>query len=89
MAGHNPAHWRCGTAADNSADYQARRNDPMLPLRDSRGARGRAVAIRDAILGAQSEGASPGEIEAVIWSASAAGIPGAQEGSSEPGTPGE
>jgi len=41
--------------------------------------RGRAVAIRGAILAALAEDASLGEIEAAIEAASAAGIPGAQQ----------
>src|SRR5215471_19339906 len=65
--------------ADNSRDYLARRADPYSPLSDRRGPRGRAVAIRGAILAALAEDASLGEIEAAIEAASAAGIPGAQQ----------
>jgi hypothetical protein len=76
---HQPAHWISGTALDNSADYQARSRTPGSPLTDRRGPGRRAAAIRDAILAARAEGASPAQVEAAIWSASAAGIPGAQE----------
>jgi hypothetical protein len=48
-------------------------------LTDRRGPRGRAVAIRGAILTALADGATLGEIEAAIEAASAAGIPGAQQ----------
>ena len=75
---HNPAHWVCGTAADNWADYVARRHAPGSPLTDTRGPRGRAVAIRSVILAALAEGAGAGEVEAAIEAAGAAGIPGAQ-----------
>jgi hypothetical protein len=72
-------HLAAGSPAANSQDYLARRRDPYSPLADRRGPRGRAVAIRDAILAALAEGASLGEIEAAIERASAAGIPGAQQ----------
>jgi hypothetical protein len=72
-------HLAAGSPAENSRDYLARRRDPYSPLSDRRGPRGRAVAIRGAILTALAEGASLGEIEAAIEAASAAGIPGAQQ----------
>jgi hypothetical protein len=72
-------HLATGSPADNAHDYLARRRDPYSPLADRRGPRGRAVAIRDAILAALAGGASLGEIEAAIETASAAGIPGAQQ----------
>ncbi len=72
-------HLVAGSPAENSRDYLARRRDPYSPLSDRRGPRGRAVAIRGAILTALAEGASLGEIEAAIEAASAAGIPGAQQ----------
>ena len=68
-----------GSPGDNARDYLARRQDPYSPLNDRRGPRGRAVAIRNAILAALAEDASLGEIEAAIEAASAAGIPGAQQ----------
>jgi len=42
-----PACLLAGTAAENAADYQARRWRTGSPLADIRGARGRAVAVRD------------------------------------------
>jgi hypothetical protein len=72
-------HLIVGMPAENSQDYLARRRDPYSPLNDRRGPRGRAVAIRDAILAALAAGASLGEIEAAIEAASAAGLPGAQQ----------
>jgi hypothetical protein len=72
-------HLAAGSAADNARDYLARRQDPYSPLNDRRGPRGRAVAIRNAILAALAEDASGGQIEAAIEQASAAGIPGAQQ----------
>ncbi len=73
------AHLAAGSPAENTRDYLARRADPYSPLSDRRGPRGRAVAIRGAILTALAEGASLGEIEAAIEAASAAGLPGAQQ----------
>jgi hypothetical protein len=72
-------HLAAGSPADNFHDYLARRRDPYSPLNDRRGPRGRAAAIRNAILAALAEDASGGQIEAAIEQASAAGIPGAQQ----------
>jgi hypothetical protein len=72
-------HLAAGSPAENSRDYVARRADPYSPLSDRRGPRGRAVAIRGAILAALAGDASLGEIEAAIEAAAAAGIPGAQQ----------
>jgi hypothetical protein len=72
-------HLAPGSAADNARDYLARRRDPYSPLNDRRGPRGRAVAIRNAILAALAEDASGGQIEAAIERVSATGIPGAQQ----------
>jgi len=72
-------HLAAGSPADNSRDYMARRQDPYSPLNDRRGPRGRAVAIRNAILAALAEDASIGQIEAAIEHVSAAGIPNAQQ----------
>jgi hypothetical protein len=72
-------HLAAGTPGENVQDYLARRQDPYSPLSDRRGPRGRAVAIRGAILAALAGDASLGEIEAAIETASAAGIPGAQQ----------
>ena len=72
-------HLAAGSPGENVRDYLARRRDPYSPLNDRRGPRGRAVAIRNAILAALAEDASAGQIEAAIETASAAGIPGAQQ----------
>jgi hypothetical protein len=50
----------------------------MHPLSRPRGAAGRAIAIRAAILAGLDRGDGPERIEAAIWSASAAGVPGGQ-----------
>jgi hypothetical protein len=71
-------HLAAGSPGENVQDYLARR-DPYSPLSDRRGPRGRAVAIRNAILAALAEDVGLGEIEAAIEAASAAGIPGAQQ----------
>lgn len=71
----NPAHLAVGTAADNTADYQARRGREGGPLADARGAAGRAVAIRAAITVARPGG--PAAVEAAIAEAMAAGDPDA------------
>jgi hypothetical protein len=44
-----PEHWRESTHAENRREWAARRHQLFGPLRDLRGARGRAVAIRDAV----------------------------------------
>jgi hypothetical protein len=49
-----------GTQPENVGDYQARRLTPG-PLADRRGARGRAIAIRDAIKTALRNGTDPEE----------------------------
>ena len=54
-------HLLIGTQPDNVQDYRARRGREDGPLADRRGARGRAVAIRDAILTARRNGASTEE----------------------------
>ncbi|MGO9053154.1 MAG: hypothetical protein ACLP70_08020 [Streptosporangiaceae bacterium] len=71
-----PACLLAGTAAENAADYQARRWRTGSPLADIRGARGRAVAVRDAILSAGRDGTPA---EEAIERALAAGIPAGQE----------
>ena len=72
-------HLAAGPSAENSHDYLARRRNPYSPLNDRRGPRGRAVAIRNAILAALAEDASAGQIEAAIERVSAAGSPRAQQ----------
>ena len=44
----NPAHFRDGTWSSNRVEYVQRRGTPTSPLRDVRGARGRALALREA-----------------------------------------
>jgi hypothetical protein len=44
-----PAHWRESTHAANKREWAARRHQLSGPLRDMRGARGRAAAVRDAV----------------------------------------
>jgi hypothetical protein len=65
-----------GTQPDNVRDYQARRGREGGPLADRRGARGRAVAIRAAILTARRAGTG---IEDALQQAIIAGIPPRQE----------
>jgi hypothetical protein len=64
------AHLLLGTYVDNIADYQLRRGRESGPLADVRGARGCAVAIRNAILAARTSGA---DIEQAIRRAIDAG----------------
>jgi len=75
----NPGHWVLGTKADNAADYEARKGDPLSPLADLRGPAGRARAIRQAILEAQSRGVSPEAVDHAIRRAMDAGMPGVQD----------
>ena len=72
MAGE---HLISGHQGENVSDYQARRLVPG-PLADRRGARGRAMAIRDAIRAALHDGTDP---EAALATAIADGIGGHQE----------
>jgi hypothetical protein len=44
-----PAHWRESTHAQNKQEWASRRHQLSGPLRDLRGARGRAMALRDAV----------------------------------------
>ena len=69
-------HLIIGTQPDNVRDYQARRGRESGPLADRRGARGRAVAIRGAILTARRAGT---DIEEALRQAVSAGIPPHQE----------
>jgi hypothetical protein len=66
----NPAHLHLGTAADNVDDYHARRWRHRSPLGDSRGAAGRARAIRTAIRTSR-----PGQTDPAIAAAVEAGHP--------------
>ena len=45
-----PSHWQPCTHAENKRQWAARRHELSGPLRDTRGARERALAIRDAVL---------------------------------------
>jgi len=65
-----------GTQPENVWDYRARRGREGGPLADHRGARGRAIAIRHAILAARRSGA---DIEEALQQAIAAGIPPHQQ----------
>jgi hypothetical protein len=65
-------HLLFGTQPDNVWDYRDRRGRESGPLADRRGARGRAAAIRDAILAARRNGSN---IEDALQQAINAGIP--------------
>jgi hypothetical protein len=73
----NPIHLAAGTAAGNGVGALAARGTTG-PAADIRGAQGRAMAIRDAIVSAIAAGATPGEMEVAIEAAAAAGIPAGQ-----------
>ncbi|MFE4635489.1 hypothetical protein ACFRJ1_19240 [Streptomyces sp. NPDC056773] len=70
-----PAHLRLGTAAENRAEWLARRRDPGGPLADLRGPAGRARAVAAAIRLGQAAGESAAVIHQRIEIASAAGRP--------------
>ena len=72
----NGDHLLIGTQPDNVQDYRTRRGREDGPLADRRGARGRAVAIRAAILTAQRDGSN---IEEALQRAISAGVPPRQE----------
>jgi len=67
----NPTHWELIERAANDADYRTRRWRESGPLADVRGAHGRAVAIREAILAALAAG---DDVDTAIEAASAAGL---------------
>jgi hypothetical protein len=73
----NPIHLAAGTAAGNAAGAIAA-GSMTGQVADIRGAQGRAMAIRDAIVDAIAAGAMPGEIAVAIEAAAAAGIPAVQ-----------
>ncbi len=73
----NPIHLAAGTAAGNPVGAVVARGTTGQAA-DIRGLQGRAMAIRDAIVGAIAAGATPGEIEVAIEPAAAAGIPAVQ-----------
>jgi hypothetical protein len=72
----NPIHLAAGTAGSAAGAIAAR--GTTGPPADTRGAQGRAMAIRDAIVGAIGTGATPAEIEMAIEMVAAAGIPAGQ-----------
>lgn len=70
----NPAHLRAGDASSNGREYRSRLGLPGSPLNDTRGARGRAEAIRQAALDGTSiaaairAGASPVDLnQRPLW----------------------
>jgi hypothetical protein len=69
-------HLLIGTQPENVWDYRARCGREDGPLADRRGARGRAIAIRHAILTARPTGA---DIEEALQQAIAAGVPPHQQ----------
>jgi hypothetical protein len=73
----NPIHLAAGTAAGKAAGAIAA-GSMTGQAADIRGAQGRAMAIRDAIVGAIAAGATPGEIAVAIEAAAVAGIPAGQ-----------
>lgn len=68
-----PTHLRLDTAAENRAEWLARRKDPGSPLADLRGPARRSRAIGAAIRAGQEEGESKAEIAARFRAAIAAG----------------
>jgi len=70
-----PRHWVAGHRGQNVVDYYARRH--AGPLTDTRGPRGRAQAIRDAIVTALAT--DPTGVAAAIEAAIAAGVPTAEQ----------
>lgn len=70
----NPGHLRASTWSANRIEYEQRRHTPGSPLRDTRGARGRATALRDAarqqrsVRGTVAEGLSElDRYQAMLW----------------------
>src|SRR5262249_5316048 len=80
----NPIHLAAATAGGGTAGMIAA-GGTAGPGADIRGAQGRAMAIRNAIVGAIAAGAAPGEIEVAIEAAAAAGIPAGQAALPFPG----
>jgi hypothetical protein len=74
----NPIHLAAGTATGNAAAGAIAARGAAGPTADVRGAQGRAMAIRDAIVGAIAAGAPPGEIEVAIEAAATADIAAGQ-----------
>jgi len=80
----NPIHLAAATAAGGTAGMIAA-GGTAGPAADIRGAQGRAMAIRNAIVGAVAAGSAPGEIEVAIEAAAAAGIAAGQTALPFPG----
>ncbi|MEK8170686.1 HNH endonuclease [Streptomyces sp. M19] len=70
-----PEHLRLGTAAENRAEWLARRNDPSSPLADFRGPASRSHVIGAAIRAGQGRDESEAEVVARIRAAIVAGRP--------------
>ncbi|WSY36742.1 HNH endonuclease [Streptomyces sp. NBC_00887] len=70
-----PTHLRLGTAAENRAEWLARRRDPGSPLADVRGPAGRSRAIGAAIRGGRERGEPEAQITTRIRAAIAEGRP--------------
>ncbi|MGW5396674.1 hypothetical protein [Streptomyces sp. NPDC003952] len=70
-----PTHLRLGTAAENRAEWVARRRDPGSPLADLRGPAGRSRAVGAAIRAGLANHESKQEIVVRIRAAMAAGRP--------------
>jgi len=75
----NFAHWQLGGPADNLNDWLRRRWHTGSPLRDVRGAGGRATAVREAARAAIAAGASTAAIAAAVREAAFAGAPAPEE----------
>ena len=80
----NPIHLTATTAPGDTPVMIAA-GGTAGPAADIRGAQGRAMAIRNAIVAAVAAGAAPGEIEMAIEAAAAAGIPAGQTALPFPG----
>jgi hypothetical protein len=80
----NPIHLAAATRPGGTAGMIAA-GGTAGPAADIRGAQGRAMAIRNAIVTAVAAGAAPGEIEVAIEAAAAAGIPAGQAALPFPG----
>ncbi len=70
-----PTHLRLGTAAENRAEWVARRRDPGSPLADLRGPAGRSRAVGAAIRAGLAVGEPEAEIAVRVRAAIAEGRP--------------
>jgi len=80
----NPIHLAAGPAPGSAAGNTAG-GRTTGPAADRRGAQGRAIAIRNAIMSAIAAGATPGQTELAIEAAAAAGVPAVQAALPFPG----